>query len=45
MRSVRENASPLLTAVLATNVIINAIAEAIYTASVRRALRAIARFG
>ena len=45
MRVARENASPLLVASLATNTIINAIAEAIYVASVRRALRAIVRFG
>jgi hypothetical protein len=45
MRTVRGNASPLLTAALATNNMINAIAEAIYVASVRRALKAIARFG
>ncbi len=45
MLSVRERASPFLTAVLATNIVINAIAEAIYVATVRRALRAIARFG
>lgn len=45
MQSVRERASPLLTAVLATNIIINMIADAIYAETVRRTLRAIARFG
>ena len=45
MPSVRENATPLLAAASATNSIINVIAEAIYAASLRRALRAIARFG
>ena len=45
MRSVRENAAPLLAAAIATNGIITAIAELIYAASIRRALRAIARFG
>jgi hypothetical protein len=43
MRIARENTNPLLTAALVTNIIVNAIAEAIYFASVRRALRAIAR--
>jgi len=45
MRSVRENASPLLAAAFATNKLINAIADAIYAVFVRRTLRAIARFG
>jgi hypothetical protein len=43
MRIARENTRPLLAAALVTNTIVNAIAEAIYVASVRCALRAIAR--
>jgi hypothetical protein len=45
MGSVRENATPLLTAAIVKNGIITAIAEFIYATSIRRALRAIARFG
>jgi hypothetical protein len=45
MRTVRANASPLLAATIVTNGIIAIIAELVYAASIRRALRAIARFG
>jgi hypothetical protein len=43
MRIATENTNPFLTAALLTNTIVNAIAEAIYASSARRALRAIRR--
>jgi hypothetical protein len=45
MRTVRENAPLLLAAATATKSIFDDIAEAIYRATLRRALRSIARFG
>jgi len=45
MQSMRESQAPLLAAVATSNFLFRAIAEALYALSIRRALRAIERFG
>ena len=45
MRTVRENNASLLVAVFISKFIFKSITEALYALSIRRALRAIERFG
>jgi ABC-type antimicrobial peptide transport system permease subunit len=45
MRTVRESNAPLLAAVAISNFIFKSITETLYALSIRRALRAIERFG
>jgi hypothetical protein len=45
MRTVRESTAPLLAAVATSNSLVKSITEALYVLSIRRALRAIERFG
>ncbi len=45
MRTVGRSNTPLLVAVAVSNFIFKSITEALYALSVRRALRAIERFG
>jgi hypothetical protein len=45
MRTARESNAPLLAAVAISNFIFKSITEALYALSIRRALRAIERFG
>lgn len=45
MRAVKESNAPLFVAVAVSNFIFKSITEALYALSIRRALRAIERFG
>ena len=45
MRTVKESNAPLFVAVAISNFIFKSVTEALYTRSIRRALRAIERFG